>query len=108
MIGLNVSLENPNKAEREWMDAITRIGCIVCYLQGHPGTPGVVHHILSQGRTRMGHLFTICLCDPGHHQNGDGINKISRHPWRTRFVKEYGTEMYLLEETGKLVRAQCG
>ena len=87
------------------MDQITRLGCIVCHLQGHPGTPAAVHHILSRGNSRRGHLFTIPLCDPGHHQNGDGINKISRHPWRTRFVEAYGTEMYLLEETGKLVKA---
>ena len=56
------------KAEQEWMDDITQIGCIACYVMGVAGTPGAVHHLLRGGR-RIGHLWTICLCDPGHHQN---------------------------------------
>ena len=59
----------PTVAESAWMDSITALGCISCHIDGHPETPGAVHHILSGGR-RMGHMHTICLCDPGHHQNG--------------------------------------
>jgi hypothetical protein len=96
------------KAEREWMAAITRIGCIACYLLGFPGTPGVVHHVLKNGR-RQSHRQTICLCDPGHHQYGDGVHKISRHPTKTRFEAAYGTEAQLLAHTERLVReeAEC-
>jgi hypothetical protein len=93
------------KAEREWMVAITRIGCIVCYLLGFPGTPGVVHHILKNGR-RQSHRQTLCLCDPGHHQGGDGVQKISRHPTKTRFEAAYGTELELLEMTERLVKGE--
>ena len=89
------------KAEKKWMDDITRIGCIVCYNQGHPQTPGVVHHILKNGR-RQSHLQTICLCEPGHHQNGKN-GKISRHPNKARFEAEYGTEQSLLEQTRGIV-----
>ena len=92
-------------AERKWMDAITQLGCIVCYLQGHPGTPGVVHHILSPGKLRINHLHTICLCEAGHHQHGDGKIKISRHPFKARFEAAYGTEDYLLQKTKELVNA---
>ena len=90
-------------AERDWMDAICRIGCVVCYDMGYPGTPGVPHHLLSGGR-RIGHLSTICLCDPGHHQNPPaGSRKIARHPTKARFEAAYGTEQALLERTRQLV-----
>jgi hypothetical protein len=92
----------PTKEEARWMDAITAIGCIVCLLAGHPGTPGAVHHLLRAGR-RIGHMHTICLCDPGHHQGGDQVQKISRHPNKARFEAAYGTEAELLEASLQLV-----
>lgn len=92
----------PTVAESAWMDAITALGCIACLIDGHPGTPGAVHHLLQGGR-RIGHLFTICLCDPGHHQNGQQLGKVSRHPWKARFEEQYGTEQALLELTEQLV-----
>lgn len=95
------------KAERAWMDAITQIGCIVCYILGHPGTPGCPHHMLDAGGRRIGHLSTICLCDPGHHQNG-GALKISRHPNKARFEAAYGSEESLLGRTCHLVEQRFG
>ena len=92
------------KEERQWMSTIGNIGCIVCYLAGHPHTPGEVHHILSGGR-RIGHLHSIYLCSPGHHRNGDGKVKISRHPFKERFEAAYGTEEALLKKTQGLVLA---
>ena len=88
--------------ERRWMSAIVRLGCIVCRLQGYPGAPGEVHHMLSGGR-RRGHLFTLCLCSPGHHRNGDGKVKVSRHPFKLRFEASYGSEESLLSETRQFV-----
>lgn len=87
----------PTAEEREWMDFITSVGCIACLIDGHPGTPGAVHHILCGGR-RLGHLHSICLCQPGHHMDG-GPDKISRHPWKARFEARYGTEAELLART---------
>ena len=93
--------------EKRWMDAITQLGCIVCLLFfAAPRTPGAVHHLLSGGR-RIGHLHTICLCDPGHHQNGKAP-KISRHPNRERFERAYGTEADLLAKSRELVAAHFG
>ncbi|RZL40160.1 MAG: hypothetical protein EOP35_01760 [Rubrivivax sp.] len=97
----------PTVAERAWMDAITAIGCIACLIDGHPETPGAVHHLLSGGR-RMGHMHTICLCDPGHHQNGQQFGKVSRHPFKPRFEAIYGTESALLDLTQQLVQQQGG
>ena len=91
----------PNIEERTWMDAITVIGCIACRIDGRPGTPGAVHHLLRGGR-RIGHLFSICLCDPGHHQNGQERGMVSRHPWLARFEAKYGSEAELLRITRNL------
>ena len=95
------------RTEREWCDQITAIGCVVCLLfHNAPGTPGAVHHLLRGGR-RIGHLHTICLCDPGHHQNAPaGSGKVSRHPNKTRFEAKYGTEEYLLDRSRELVVAR--
>lgn len=88
----------PTAEESAWMDDIVQVGCIVCRVHHNAFTPAAVHHPLSGGR-RMGHLFAIPLCDPGHHQNSPGKEKISRHPNKAQFERAYGTEMDLLELT---------
>jgi hypothetical protein len=94
--------------ERAWCDAITQLGCIVCYLfENAPGTPGAVHHLLRGGR-RIGHLDTICLCDPGHHQKSPTPAKVSRHPFKERFERAYGTEESLLVRSRLLVEQRFG
>lgn len=94
------------KAEKWWLDAITRLGCIVCLLLGLGPTPAVPHHLLRGGR-RIGHLDTIPLCDPGHHQNPPtGSGKIARHPTKAQFEKAYGSEEYLLRKTKERIWPQ--
>lgn len=85
----------PTKAEAEWMAAIVAYGCVACRFDGRGFVAPAVHHIL-RGGVRMGHLFTLPLCDPGHHQNGAALGMVSRHPWKARFEKQYGDEMVLL------------
>lgn len=85
------------------MRQITEIGCIACYVMGVAGTPGAVHHLI-EGARRRGHLYTICLCDPGHHQNPQpGSGKVPRHPSKRAFENAYGSELSLLEKTRELV-----
>ena len=85
------------------MEAITALGCIVCFLQGRGYVPAAVHHILSGG-IRLGHLFTLPLCDPGHHQNAPtGCGEVSRHPNKAQFEQRYGRELDLLKRTQELV-----
>lgn len=86
----------PTVEEREWMDSIVRYGCIACIIDGNPTRPTAVHHILRGGR-RLGHLYTLPLCDPGHHQNGAALGIVSRHPFKARFEAIYGTEFELLD-----------
>ena len=89
-------------AEDTWKEEIRMMGCVVCWLQGHPRTPAAIHHLIEGGR-KISELHTIPLCEPGHHQKGDGVIKISRHPTHARFTQAYGTDEYLLEVTQQLV-----
>lgn len=90
------------KAESQWMAKISEFGCIVCYYRGVKNRrPAAVHHILENGR-RKGHLYTIPLCDPGHHKNPPK-GHVARHPDKARFEAKYGTEENLLQLTRELV-----
>lgn len=85
----------PTKAEAHWMSLIVDHGCIACRIDGHAPRPTTVHHIL-RGGVRMGHLFSLPLCDPGHHQGGGEFGLVSLHPYKARFAERYGTEWELL------------
>ena len=85
----------PTKIEAEWMEKAVQFGCVACWIDKQPSRPTAIHHLLRGGQ-RIGHLFTIGLCDPGHHQGGDALGLVSRHPWKARFEKLYGSEMELL------------
>ena len=90
------------KAEKAWMDDITRLGCIVCITTGKGPTPAEPHHLLSGGR-RKGHLHTIPLC-PIHHRSGRDDDEVtSRDQCQRRFEARYGTEESLLAKTRELL-----
>lgn len=42
------------------------LGCVASLLDGVPGVPGDIHHLLSGGR-RISHDHTVCL-SPWHHR----------------------------------------
>lgn len=88
----------PTVAERAWMDAVVAFGCVACRIAGLAPRPCCVHHILRGGQ-RIGHFWTLGLCDPGHHQNGQPLGMVSRHPYRARFEKAFGAELDLLQYT---------
>jgi hypothetical protein len=102
----------PTALEERWLAAIVAHGCIACKID-IPNAPTwqtpAVHHIVVGGR-RLGHLFTLPLCDPGHHQGGYALGLTSRHPWKARFEAKYGTEFELLarlkQELGVFDRAE--
>ena len=84
--------KTPTKAERAWMDAARAYGCIACKQDGH-STPASLHHITS-GFRRLGHLFTIPLCE--EHHKGDGRYVPSVHFQKRTFAARYGSELELL------------
>lgn len=92
----------PTAAERRWMAQVAKLGCIVCLRQGRGYVPCAVHHIVEGGR-RLGHMHTIGLCDPGHHQKSPDPAQPSRHPDRARFTAAFGSEYELLEYTRELL-----
>lgn len=85
----------PTAAERRWLDAIVAYGCVACRHDGLGIVAPAVHHML-RGGVRLGHLFSLPLCDPGHHQGGAALGMVSRHPWKVRFERRYGSEDFLL------------
>jgi hypothetical protein len=87
--------KTPTKLEREWMSRIVEHGCIACDLDKGPPRPAAVHHIC-KGFRRLGHLFTLPLCDPGHHKNGKSLGLVGLHDAKRTFEAKYGTEMELL------------
>lgn len=83
------------REEKAWLASICAYGCICCLAFGRPRTPAEPHHILRNGR-RMGHLFTLPLCS-GHHRSGRYDDEfVSRHPYKTRWVRLFGNELDLL------------
>lgn len=99
-----MATKHRTKSDNAWMQAITELGCIACYVQETPGTPGEVHHIREgQGRgQRADHKESICLC-PAHHRGTDHPRTASIHADKLNFIEQFGTERELLELTKGLV-----
>lgn len=96
----------PNKAEKEWMDSISQLGCVVCLHFFGAGSPAEVHHI--NGKTKAGcHFQTIPLCFKHHREGIDNDLYTSRHPFKAKFINRYGTEESLLELTKKYLGEKC-
>ena len=63
------------KAQKQHLSRVADLGCILCDLMGHPGTPAQVHHIREgQGMAqRAQHWLTVPLCEP-HHLGRHGVH----------------------------------
>ena len=95
---------NPTASESRHMDKVSQLGCVVCYKQGFRFVPAEIHH--TEGKTKEeSHFKVLPLCYE-HHRGGRGEEPISRHPWKRRFEKAYGTEEELLELVEELLGAQ--
>lgn len=94
--------KTPNKTEKQWLDQITQLGCIVCLLFERCFTPCEVHH--TNGGDN--HLETIGLCFPHHRGGVDNAVYTSRHPYKAKFEKRYASEKELLTETKKLLHVE--
>ena len=93
---------SPNKAESKHMDDVSQLGCIVWRNKGRLYVPCEIHHI--EGKTKQdAHFKVLPLCFE-HHRMGSDKEPISRHPYKARFVKAYGTEQELLEQVDKLLK----
>jgi len=93
---------NPNAKEKRHMDAVSQIGCIVCLNKGFPNHAVEIHHVY--GKTKEdAHMHILPLCFDHHRGGKDAEPIISRHPWKKRFEKAYGTEQKLLNQVNGIV-----
>jgi hypothetical protein len=82
------------KSEKEYLDRVARIGCIVCRKNGYH-SPATIHHLregMGMGM-RNDYKHAIPLC-PYHHQDGPIGEAI--HKGIKSFAKNHGTEKQLL------------
>ena len=90
------------KREREWIDRIVQLGCIICRLKYYAYVPAEVHHMLNGGR-RIGNLSTLPLCVLHHRGGRNDDEVVSRDHSQRRFEARYGSESMLLERTRELI-----
>ena len=91
----------PTASELKHMSRVSELGCIACYKMGFKFVPCEIHH--TEGKTKKdAHFKVLPLCYE-HHRKGTEENPTSRHPWKKRFEKEYGTEKELLELVERLL-----
>ena len=90
------------KTERNHLERIAAMGCIVCHRQGHYNAPAEVHHIRAgQGMgQRASHFLAIPLC-PEHHRTGGHGTAI--HAGLKSWEMAHGSELELLAETYRLL-----
>lgn len=92
----------PTKGEREWMDQVRQVGCIVCRLFEGEITPPEIHHL--HGKTDPdAHYHTIPLCYFHHRAGLDNHMATSRHPYKSRFEQRYASEQELFRRTQDIV-----
>ncbi len=89
-----------NKADRNRLNRLSELGCVVCRNIGCGESPSEVHHLIGiqfKGLSqRASHQQTIPLC-PEHHRGNHGIHHMGRKPWES----VYGTQESLLDQVNR-------
>jgi len=93
---------SPTKVEKDWMDAISNLGCIVCKIHYDCMTPAEIHHI--DGKTKPNaHLMSLPLCYKHHREGVNNDMYVSRHPFKREFEKRYGKQTDLLKKLQEII-----
>jgi len=91
-----------NKADRDYLDAVIRDGCVLCEFLGFGQSPAEVHHQRTGtgAARRASHRQVVALC-PRHHR----IGPVAFHVMgRKAFERLHGiTELALVEMTARRV-----
>ena len=86
------------KKEKEHMDRVANLGCLICRKEGNPFSPAELHHIRDVSMIGLGqrakHTQVIPLC-VAHHRIGEE----SFHHNSRAFSKKWGSQKELLKET---------
>ena len=91
------------KAEKQHLERVANLGCIVCRNLGiDPEVPASIHHkLLGMGMgQRASHYDVMPLCYLHHQGGGHGI---AIHAGMKTWIKKYGTEEKLIEQTKELL-----
>ncbi len=90
--------KQPNKDEKAHLDAVARLGCLICR------APAEVHHVTTGAGMgqRASHYDTIPLC-PRHHKATVGGLGEAIHAGKRTWEQRHGTELELLERTRKIL-----
>ena len=89
------------KAEKEYLDKVANLGCIVCRNLGHHGTPAAIHHIGNGTMGKRASNFDVIPLCGYHHQSGPVGHAV--HAGRKSFAENHGTEQELLEQVRGLL-----
>jgi hypothetical protein len=91
------------KAEREYMNSVAQLGCIVCSNMGYMDTPAELHHIRTgQGMSQRASNYDVIPLCPFHHRSGGHGNAV--HAGQKTWEANHGTELELLEQVKNELR----
>ena len=73
-------------AEKQHMNRIAELGCILCKHLDYGSTPAHLHHIREgQGMSQRASNFLVVPLCPEHHQGGSGIHGLGEKGFYTRY-----------------------
>ena len=92
------------KDDKQYLNDISSLGCVACRIAGYGPTPAEIHHPREgQGMSqRAEHKSGIPLC-PAHHRGTHHPQIPSIHLDKSRFIRQFGTETALVEQTRREV-----
>ena len=71
------------KSEKNYLDRVSQLGCVLCRHLGHGATPAEIHHI-EIVRGPLTNYLVAPLC-PDHHRGSDGVHGLSRRGFEMRY-----------------------
>ena len=92
---------NKTKADKQWLDDVSSLGCISCRNAGYGATPAEIHHVRSGSgmAQRAEHTRVLPLC-PRHHR---ACYPTGFHAATRSWQQEHGSEEALLEQVAREV-----
>jgi len=98
-----LTIKNTKKHKKEHMDAVARLGCIVCKQMGYPDTPCELHHIKDRrGMSKKSSDYEVIGLCYLHHRGDQGY-----HHSPKKFTERFGTQKELLQKVLSYVNC-CG
>ena len=90
-------------ASANHLSDVQELGCIVCRKMYGNFRDAEIHHLVDKKRD---HFRVLPLCMEHHRGGKDSGMFISRHPYKARFEKKYGSEADLLELVGVMLEQE--